>query len=59
MSGKGRMEWENGDWYEGQFKNNIINGLGVYYKKDKDAYFEGSYKNGLKNGKGKVKIGSY
>jgi hypothetical protein len=39
MEGNGRMQWTNGDWYEGGFKNNNLNGQGTYYSKSNDSYF--------------------
>jgi hypothetical protein len=33
MHGNGKIKFINGDWYEGEFKNNIINGYGKYYSK--------------------------
>ncbi len=39
MNGNGKIKWNNGDWYEGSFKNNIINGFGKYYSKLNDSYY--------------------
>lgn len=48
------MQWLNGDWYEGSFKNNIINGYGKYYSKQNNSYYEGTYLEGKRHGKGKI-----
>lgn len=52
MEGKGKMVWGSGDWYEGDFKNNIINGYGKYYSKKNDIYYEGTYRDGKRHGAG-------
>ena len=54
MYGLGKIQWPNGDFYQGGFKNNIINGYGKYYSKKNNTYFEGSYLNGKKHGKGSI-----
>lgn len=33
------MQWPNGDWYQGSFKNNNMNGYGKYYSKQNESYY--------------------
>ena len=49
--GKGIMYWNNGDIYEGDWKNDKREGKGIMFKKNGDIY-EGEWKNGLYEGKG-------
>jgi len=53
--GKGTMHWNNGDRYEGEWKNNKKEGRGIYYLGDgefKGDRYEGDYKNGKAEEKG-------
>ena len=45
------MRYPNKDKYEGQFKDDIINGKGVLLYHD-GRKFEGSWKDGMKDGRG-------
>ena len=45
------MYWNNGDRYEGDFKNDKPEGKGIVYYKNGDRY-EGDFKNGTSDGKG-------
>jgi len=50
------MNLENGDIYEGVFKEGCFNGIGVYYNKKNNNYIYGSFqKNSCIN---KIKVGS-
>ena len=50
--GKGTFFYSNGKRYEGEWKDDMEDGLGImYYNKRKDRY-EGSFKKGKKEGKG-------
>ena len=51
--GFGIIYYKNGDIYEGEFKNNKLDGIGIYYYKNGDRY-EGEFKDGMCNG-----IGTY
>ncbi|MER0123289.1 hypothetical protein ABPH35_06420 [Streptococcus sp. ZJ93] len=53
MSGKGTMTFENGDKYEGQFKNGSFNGKGIFTSAAGWTY-EGQFKNGIAEGQGKL-----
>ena len=46
------MTYLNGDYYEGQFKDNKREGVGKYVRSNGD-YYEGEFKNNLFNGNGK------
>lgn len=53
MSGFGTLTFENGDKYEGNFKNGIFNGQGTFTSASGWVY-EGQFKNGLAHGQGKL-----
>ncbi|MCL2181488.1 MAG: hypothetical protein FWB83_10220, partial [Treponema sp.] len=50
---KEKIPFEKG-YYEGELKDGIPNGKGVYYDSDEEIYHEGNWVNGLLHGKGKV-----
>ncbi len=51
-NGQGKLRiLSDGDVYEGNFKNNFLNGFGRFYNDDGDHY-AGYYKNGLPSGHG-------
>ncbi len=52
MQGKGKLIWPCGDIYEGDFKDNMINGEGVYTMAEGQGYYKGQYKEGKKHGTG-------
>lgn len=45
------VTFPNGDKYEGEFRDGLFHGWGVYYYKTGDRY-EGEFKNDMKHGKG-------
>ena len=49
--GKGIYYYNNGDKYEGDWRNDKFEGKGIYFWNNGNRY-EGSYRNGLKEGKG-------
>ncbi|MCX7737155.1 MAG: caspase family protein [Candidatus Kapabacteria bacterium] len=51
-NGKGVKKFDNGDRYEGQFKEGRFNGKGTYFYADGDKYV-GDFVDGFKEGKGK------
>lgn len=53
MSGQGNLTFENGDKYEGEFKNGIFDGKGTFTSASGWTY-EGEFKNGIADGKGKL-----
>ncbi|HFI0796031.1 TPA: hypothetical protein ACGO6M_001662 [Streptococcus suis] len=53
MNGQGKLTFENGDVYEGQFKNGIFNGKGTYTSTSGWTY-AGEFKNGYADGQGKL-----
>ena len=54
--GKGNFVWgKNGDKYEGEWNNDLMDGKGIYYFNNepwKGDKYEGDFKNGKKEGKG-------
>ena len=44
--------WKNGDYYKGEFKNELPNGKGVIRSKNKKEIYNGYVKNGKKHGDG-------
>ena len=52
FKGHGTYEWENGDFYEGMWKNGKPDGNGVFYFENGDNY-TGRRSEGLKSGHGK------
>lgn len=49
------MQWPNGDWYEGSFRANNMNGYGKYYSKQNESFYEGTYLDGKRHGKGIIR----
>ena len=52
--GNGYCETFFGDKYEGQFENNVPNGLGLYISAFGDEKYSGDFSNGKKHGWGKL-----
>lgn len=53
MSGSGKLTFENGDTYEGEFKDGIFHGKGTFTAASGWTYV-GEFKNGLADGEGKL-----
>ena len=51
--GKGKYTWANGDYYEGEFKNDHYNGKGKYMWAN-GKYHVGKFQNWKREGKGKA-----
>ena len=51
MEGKGIFYYNNGNKYDGEYKNNKNEGKGTFYYNDDDIY-DGEWKNNKINGKG-------
>jgi hypothetical protein len=51
FTGKGRMKMQNGDLYEGDWKNGWMTGNGIYINVYGEKY-EGQFKQGIRNGWG-------
>ena len=47
--GKGKYIFENGDYYIGQFKNGLRDGLGKQYYKNKQLQYDGMWKCDMRN----------
>ena len=52
-NGKGRLTWDNGVFYDGDFANGQFHGNGSYFVSDY-ALYEGEWVNGTFTGKGKI-----
>jgi len=52
FDGEGILEWKNGDYYKGQFREGMYNGFGKL--STKAFVFEGYFKEGLFHGEGKL-----
>lgn len=46
-----KYKWDNGESYEGELKDGLFDGMGIYFWSNGDAY-SGEWKAGLKHGKG-------
>ena len=57
FTGEGRLQFQNGDIYEGSFVMGKMEGVGSLRTLGGDVY-TGSFKNGFKHGKGKIVYGS-
>ena len=55
--GKGKIEFENGDTYEGDFKDNKFNGYGNFKWKKNGHEYKGNYLDGKFHGFGYYKLG--
>ena len=53
FKGHGTYEWENGDFYEGMWKNGKPEGEGTLIRINRDK-FEGKWKNNRPEGKGTI-----
>ena len=51
--GIGRLEWSNGDYYEGDFKNGLRHGKGIMVEQNGARKYEGTWVLSQKEGKGK------
>ena len=52
--GIGNCTWENGDTYEGDWKDNLRHGGGKYVEKEKGFTYIGQWQMDLKHGRGKM-----
>lgn len=50
--GSGRLDWSNGDYYEGSFKNGLRHGFGILVEQKNTRKYEGSWVLSQKEGKG-------
>ena len=51
--GFGKYNYENGDYYEGQWKNGLENGFGKLYNENGNIKYKGDWVNGKREGFGK------
>ena len=52
--GKGKLIYPDGSFYEGNFKNDLFNGKGIFV--NNNWIYKGDFLNGKKHGKGKIEI---
>ena len=52
MCGVGKYIFNDGDYHEGLYQNDVKNGYGIMYLKSEKKRFEGNYKDDKKNGYG-------
>jgi hypothetical protein len=50
--GAGRVNYANGDWYEGQWNNNKRHGQGVYFYKKLSVKYVGEWEDNTRHGRG-------
>ena len=53
-TGQGRVEWRNGDSYEGALEHGLRNGHGIFIAKTNGFRYEGKWQDNLQSGKGKT-----
>ena len=53
MEGNGKIIYEDGDYFIGQFKNGLIHGKGTMYDSNGNIKYEGNWINGKPEGNGK------
>ena len=53
---RAEYSYSNGDFYQGEWKDNKIHGSGIYIYSNGDKY-EGSFINAMKHGQGKISFG--
>ena len=59
FTGSCKVNYRNGDYYEGTYKEGVRDGQGVYtYAGESGNKYEGEWKNNLKNGIGKMTYGT-
>ena len=51
---KGLFTTYNGDWYVGEFANEIFNGKGKFFNRAKEYIYEGDFKDGVQEGFGQT-----
>lgn len=51
-SGYGELNYNNGDWYKGNFKNNMYCGEGSFFYLEKNEIYKGEWLENKKNGNG-------
>ncbi len=54
--GQGRVEWRNGDWYEGGLSEGLRTGKGVFVSRASGFRYEGDWIENRQNGNGKTRF---
>lgn len=52
--GQGRMEWDDGDWFQGEWNDNGFHGFGTYYSAKNKRTDRGTYSDGVRVGEGRM-----
>jgi hypothetical protein len=52
MDGAGRYYFANGDYYDGEFKQDIAEGYGVYFHAESGGLYKGQFSANKRNGRG-------
>ena len=50
--GRGKLTFKNGNYYEGQWKDDLMDGYGVLFDKGRKKIYEGHFSKGLMEGSG-------
>ena len=61
VTGKGKYEWYDGSWYEGEVMQGLRHGFGTYWTNSApggETIYSGDWKDGLRCGKGVLKFKS-
>jgi len=54
LEGKGRFDYQDGSYYEGEFKEDRKQGKGIFVEADGATVYNGGWFNDLKHGKGTI-----
>lgn len=59
MNGKGRIQWKDDTWYEGDFVGNLRHGRGLYVDSRQQRSYAGGWHCGTKHGEGVIYYSSF
>ena len=52
VQGRGKLQFKDGSYYDGEFKKGKMHGQGKYFWGESGHWFEGGYHEGVKHGEG-------